>query len=248
MTESADLAPLRQATRDAAPRQAPPLSTGRLANTPSLVERAADEMRRMILSGELPPGERLREERMTEILGISRPPLREAIQILHKEGLVVREPRRGAAVVSLSEDDVRQILLLRSSLERLAVEQAVPVGDPAQLDGCRAAIAEMRGSATAGNRAQLVEYGYAFHAAVVALAGMSRVNEIYESLHRQLLICMAMNLYAREHYYEDLAEHVERHQRLLELIESGDRDAVLHALAEHGEQSFTQHPRVDGQD
>lgn len=223
----------------------PAPAAGRLRNKPSLVEMAAEEMRRMILSGELQPAERLLEERMTEVLGISRPPLREAIQILQNEGLVVRSPRRGATVIALSQDDVQEILLLRTSMEQLAVRHGVPVREPERLERCRAALDDMRASAAAGDRAQLVERGYAFHAAIIGLAGLRRVTDIYESLHRQLLICMAMNLYAREHYYEDLTAHVERHQELLELIESGDTDAVLHALAEHGERSFTRHPRAE---
>lgn len=219
---------------------------GRLTNNPSLVELAADEIRRMILSGELRPAERIREERMTDILGISRPPVREAILLLQQEGLVVRTPRRGAAVISLSEADVEEILLLRSAIEQVAVRQGVPVRDPQRLDRCRAALDAMKASAAADNRAELVERGYAFHAAIVGLAGMRRVDDIYRSLHRQLLICMAMNLHAREHYYEDLREHVQRHQMLLDVIESGKADAVLKALADHGERSFTRHPRANG--
>lgn len=220
-------------------------ATGRLWHQPSLVELAATELRRMILSGELRPGERLREERMTEILGISRPPLREAILLLQQEGLVMRSPRRGAAVISLSSEDVAEILLLRTSLERLAIERGVPVRDENKLDRCRASLEAMRQSARAGQRAELVDGGYAFHAAIVALAGMRRVDEIYRSLHNQLLICMAMNLYVREHYYEDLAQHVERHQVLLDVIETGATEAVLVAMAEHGERSFTHFPAID---
>ena len=82
---------------------------------PSLVQLAADELRRMILSAELQPGERLIEERLTEHLGISRPPLREAMRILQQEGLIVVQPRRGATVTSLSDQDVFEILTLRSA-------------------------------------------------------------------------------------------------------------------------------------
>lgn len=222
-----------------------PGTSGLLGDNPSLVELAAAAIRRMILAGELQPGERLREEHMTEILGISRPPLREAIQVLQKDGLVERSPRRGATVVSLSPEDVEELLLLRSTLEQLAVEHGIPVRDPERIARCRRALDAMREPAASGNRAELVERGFEFHAAIVGLAGMRRVEAIYLSLHRQLLLCMAMNLYTREHYYEDLVKHVERHQVLLDVIETGDRDAVLRALAEHGERSFTQ-PRHDG--
>lgn len=228
-------------TRSPARRSSPGLLTAQ----PSLTELAANEMRRMILSGQLQPGEWLREEQLTRILGISRPPLREALLMLQQEGLVVRSPRRGAAVISLSAADVTEILVLRTALERVAVQNGVPVRDPERLERCRAELEAMRQCARERNRAALVEHGYAFHAAIVGLAGMSRVESIYASLHSQLVICMAMNLYAREQHYESLTVHVDRHQKLLDVIEAGDPDAVLEALAQHGERSFTMHTRLD---
>jgi DNA-binding GntR family transcriptional regulator len=51
---------------------------------------------------------------------------------------------------------------------------------------------------------------------------------------------MARNLYAREHFYEDLHEHVARHRKLLDLVEAGDPAAVLAELAVHGERSFSE--------
>ncbi len=211
-------------------------------NPPSLVQLAAEELRRLILSGDLRPGERLIEERLTERLGISRPPLREAMRLLQREGLILTAPRRGATVTRLSESDVLEILTLRSALERLAVELGVPVTSPDGLQRCRAAIDDMAACAARGDRAGLVERGYVFHHAIIALPGHRRLEEVYRSLHQQLLLCMAMNLHTREHYFEDLAKHVERHRYLLELIEAGDPQAVLTELAAHGERSFTHPP------
>lgn len=219
----------------------------RRLDPPSLVELAADQLRDRILSGELRPGDRLIEERMTAELGISRPPLREAMRLLQQEGLVTIAPRRGATVMTLAARDVHEILTLRSALERLAVELGVPVRDSARLDDCRAALDRMRQCAESGDRAALVRCGYAFHRSIVALAGHRRIIGIYDSLHRQLVLCMAMNLYEREHYHEDLSSHVARHSDLLELIVRGDTRAVLDALAAHGERSFTDHwPPAEG--
>lgn len=214
---------------------------GRL-DPPSLVQLAAEELRRLILSGELRPGERLVEERLTERLGISRPPLREALRLLQQEGLITVQPRRGASVTELEESDVLEILTLRSALERLAVELGVPVTEPARLERCREALAAMEECARTEDRARLVECGYAFHHSIVALAGHRRLEQIYQSLHMQLLLCMAMNLYVRETKYENLDEHVARHRHLLEIIEAGDAKAVLAELAVHGERSFTLDP------
>ena len=201
---------------------------------------AAAAIRRMVLSGQLGPGERLIEERLTEQLGISRPPLREALRLLQRERLIVTVPRRGSVVATLTDQDVYEILTLRSALERLAIELGVPVRLPERLDAARAALERMERCAAEEDRGALVEAGYGFHAALVGLAGHRRLEETYASLHQQLLLCMARNLHVRERYYENLGEHVARHRHLLELVEAGDPATVLAELAVHGERSFSE--------
>ncbi|WP_222710808.1 GntR family transcriptional regulator [Quadrisphaera setariae] len=220
----------------------PPAPPTALIQAPSLVQLAVEQLRRMILSGALAEGERLTEERLTEELGISRPPLREAMRTLQQEGLIEVRPRRGAVVTTLTEQDVMEILTLRSALERLAVELGVPVTDPARLERCRAALARMEREAEAADRGALVSAAYDFHSALVALAGHGRLDAAYASVQRQQRLCMARNLYTRENEYEDLVTHVKRHRRLLEVVETGDPQAVLAELAVHGERSFLAPP------
>jgi DNA-binding GntR family transcriptional regulator len=220
------------------------MHTGRGAEVridpPSLVALAADSIRKMILSGKLEPGERLIEERLTEHLGISRPPLREALRLLQNEGLVETRPRYGSTVATLTDQDVFEILTLRSGLERLAVELGVPVREPDRLVACHQALARMEQNARDADRGSLVENGYAFHASIVALAGHRRLSDMFRSVQQQLLLCVARNLGTRERYQENLVDHVRRHRHLLELIEAGDPQAVLAELAVHGERSFAE--------
>jgi DNA-binding GntR family transcriptional regulator len=224
------------------PRDGPPASVDGRLKAPSLVTMAADAIRRKILAGELAPGDRLIEERLTEELAISRPPLREALRLLENEGIIDHLPRRGSSVRTLTSQDVREILTIRAALERLAFETGIPVSDPGRLDSARAALVEMQQCARAEDRGNLVLAGYRFHSALIRIAGNSRLEAIYASVQQQVLLCMARNLIARERFYEDLDEHVARHRHLLDLVERGDPVAALAELSVHGSGSFEQEP------
>src|SRR3569833_1070557 len=78
------------------------------------------ELRRLILQGELLPGERLVEDRLAERLGVSRNPVREAIRVLAAEGFVEVTPRRGAAVSRLSPEEAEELFDVRMALEGLS--------------------------------------------------------------------------------------------------------------------------------
>jgi DNA-binding GntR family transcriptional regulator len=218
---------------------------GRL-QSPSLVALAVAVIRKRILAGDLQPGERLHEERLTRELDISRPPLREALRLLENEGLITTRPRRGAFVTTLTSHDVYEILTLRTMLERMSIELGMPVRDPELLAPAREALAEMERCADAEDRGALVEAGYAFHSRLLRIAEHGRLEDIYASVQQQLLLCMSRNLVVRERYYEDLHEHVGRHRRLLELVESGDVEATLAELAAHGERSFYRDQAAQG--
>ncbi len=213
------------------------LDDGRL-QAPSLVSLAVSAIRKKILAGELRPGERLFEERLTKDLDISRPPLREALRLLENEGLVTTRPRRGAFVTTLTRRDVFEILTLRTTLERMSIELGMPVRRNSLLDPAREALDEMERCADAEDRGALVEAGYAFHSRLIRIAEHRRLEEIYASAQQQLLLCMSQNLIVRERFYEDLHEHVSRHRKLLKLFESGDAVATLQEMANHGERSF----------
>lgn len=216
-----------------------PVATGELSHPPSLVEVAADHLRRMILGGTLLPGERIIENRLTVELGISRPPMREALRLLEREGLVEQIPRKGARVQTLTLHDVYEIFTLRTELERMAVDLGVPVRNPIALRRCREALAAMQRASGAGDQAGFAEHAFAFHVALVALSGHRRLEETYGSLRRQMLLCTALNRRARAHREgETLEQATERHARLLRTVESGDPDAVRAELADHGERTF----------
>jgi DNA-binding GntR family transcriptional regulator len=88
--------------------------------------RVADYLRTAILSGEIAPGEWIRQEEVAERLGSSRLPVREALRILEAEGLTEHERHRGARVPRLSMHEVDVVYRMREQLEQLAIAESIP--------------------------------------------------------------------------------------------------------------------------
>lgn len=103
----------------------------------TVAERAADELRRKIMSGELPEGAQLRQDALAAEFGISRIPVREALVQLEGEGLVRIIPHKGAVVSELSIAEISELFMLRGLLEPLLLKKSVPKltqADFAELD------------------------------------------------------------------------------------------------------------------
>ncbi|MGA0121514.1 MAG: GntR family transcriptional regulator [Gaiellales bacterium] len=145
----------------------------------SMVEQTRGILRERIRSGELPPGTRLRQERLAEELGISRTPLREALRLLAADGLVELQVNRGAVVSSLSHADRVAFWEARLALEPGAARLAAERRDPAGVRAMEVAIAAQRaagddGAGFAANRA--------FHLALVGSAGNPHLTRFAEAL------------------------------------------------------------------
>lgn len=211
---------------------------GTPAPPPSLVEFVEDELRRRLLRGVYRPGERLPEVRISRELGVTRPPLREAMRLLQKEGLLDSEPRRGTFVRRLTAREIREIYVVRHALEELALDLALPLPDPAPLQRLWNEIEGMRRSVAEDDLAALTLHNLDFHRALTGLAENDRLQRSYEALLGELQMCMAMNLCFRETVYNDPGDVVERHIGLTRVIERGDPQAAKQALSDHGDRSF----------
>jgi DNA-binding GntR family transcriptional regulator len=205
---------------------------------PTVVDELVKGIRALILSGELRPGSRLIEESLSARFGVSRPPIREALRVLQRDGIVTSISRKGFIVIPITANDVREIYALRFGLERTALELAIPVDDPEKLKPLRDALEVMRGADAQENPDVMLAANSDFHLALVGLPGNSRLNAAYSALRLQLQLCMAINLNFRKQLYHDPGDAVLRHQRLLTLIEGGELEPLLDELAHHGDRSF----------
>ncbi|MGD8202114.1 GntR family transcriptional regulator [Ornithinimicrobium sp. W1679] len=213
------------------------LSTRKLSETPSLAVLAAERIERGILMGDYAPGQRLTEEFLCAELGVSRPPVREALQSLARMGLVEHQPRRGVRVTPLTQHDVYEIVTLRKELELMALRLALPTLRPDRVQRCYDRLADMEEIIETGDEAAMIAGGFAFHIALVGLAGHSRIEDTYHRMAMQLQLCMAMNNQARR-TIEDLEGNVQRHRDLLAAVLTGDVELASTALRNHGDGTF----------
>lgn len=210
----------------------------------SLVSLAANEIRQLIVRGELVPGDKLNEPPLAERLGISRPPLREALRTLESEGLLEQSPRRGYRVVSMTESDIDEIYSLRRALELFALDRLLAKKDPAIYAALDPIMKAMRSAAKRGDRAAVVQANIDFHTALVDAAGHRRLSSTYRSLMLQMQLCMAANVLNEARTKGDLSKGCDRHAELLDGLRSGDPDRIRREFEEHGERDYLEGQNV----
>lgn len=106
-------------------------------------EQVLNRLREAIITGQLRPGFRMPQAELAESLGVSRMPIREALNKLEAEGLVVIHPYRGAEVAELSAEELSEIYEIRIALETLALSLGVPQLDASSLEKLRNVLQKM---------------------------------------------------------------------------------------------------------
>jgi DNA-binding GntR family transcriptional regulator len=158
----------------------------------SLRENAAQRLREMIWSGELAPGERINERLISGDMAISRPPLREAIRELAGEGLIEVTPRKGARVKAFTANDVRELYIVRWTLEHAAANiLAHRQLEEHEVDKIREAIRDLEVCAE-GSLQESIEADLEFHRTIVQLCGVERLGLIWEQLLGELRLALRL--------------------------------------------------------
>ncbi len=158
------------------------MSTGRQRG--HAATEATDDLRRAIVDGALRPGDPLREERLAAELGVSRNTLREAMRTLAHEGLIVHEANRGARVTSPTRASVRDIYLVRRTVEPPALRTAGP--DHPGAVRMRDAVATAQEAARLGDWQAVGTADLAFHRAIVGLCDSPRLDAVLDSILAEL--------------------------------------------------------------
>jgi len=193
-------------------------------STPSII---ADKLRKAIGHGELKPGAQLGEADLARKLGVSRGPLREGMQRLTQEGLLVSIRNRGLFVTDMTPDDIRDMYLAREAVERAAI-QKILCGDHASAGTALCAVAD-RMLAADGDPAAIGELDIEFHELLVRLAGSPRLSR----MHQTSIIETRMCIHALEETYLAADARAIEHNNLGEAIRDGDAERAERLLIGH---------------
>ncbi len=186
-------------------------------------------IRQAIITGEIPPGERLMEIPLAKQLGVSRTPVREAIRMLELEGLVDMVPRRGAEVARITEKDLKDALEVRCSLEELACVLACERITPEGKEELKQTCIDFHEAIGTKHVPNIVACDVAFH------------NAIFEATHNKRLITLAHSLWDqvyryRVEYVKDFSYHgvlMQEHDDIAKAILVGDEALAKEIMHNH---------------
>lgn len=196
-----------------------------------LVLEVRDELERMILHGDIAPGERLNEYALAEQLGVSRAPVREAARSLEREGLVTAVANEGVYVRKLSVDDALELYDLRALMAGHLCAALARRADAAIKSELRDFMARMDRAIAAGDEVAYFEINLAFHDRIAEAAGSERARALYVALGKEVRLMRRRVL----HGAPALARSNMEHDRIVTAIEAGDAEAARVAGAGHHE-------------
>lgn len=191
----------------------------------SAASRVADSLRARIIDGDLLPGAKLSQERVQEALGVSRSTLREALQLLIRERLLVHELSRGVFVRQLSPHDISDLYRVRRIVECAAL-RAVEVMTPDGLRRVTAAIEDGRAAAASGAWGQVAAASIRFHEALVALAGSPRLDALIAEVLAEFRLAYAVMDDPQVFHEHFLA----RHGGIADAVRAGDLERAATLL------------------
>ncbi|MFI0350828.1 GntR family transcriptional regulator [Actinomadura sp. 9N407] len=186
---------------------------------PRATDTAYEAVRKMILSGEAGAGTRLGESELAEALGLSRTPVREALQRLGADGLVEVLPHRGARVVRWTRQDLAEIFELRALLEPYAAARAARIGqDQSVLADLAGQCAAMERAVADGDLDRVAQLNSRFHAAIIDASGNRRLPAMLTSVMHAPLILGTFRRYDAD----SMARSMNHHRELVAALAAGD--------------------------
>ncbi len=196
----------------------------------TLTTDAFDRLKRAILDGHFPPGTRLVESHLAEAFGISRAPIREALRQLKQEGLVIYVVHRGYFVPQFNLDDLEELFLLRTALEKLAVRLAIAcmsLQEFAKLEGIVRRMESLH--CKDAGRSLATDLDVSFHKHICKMSHSKRLLNMWSNMADQITLAIL----ASNRSFPTPVGFAEGHRQILEALRSRELDRAEAAIEQH---------------
>jgi DNA-binding GntR family transcriptional regulator len=218
---------VKDVTPDAVPAAA--ADDGRLTRTGPRGQQVVEALRNEIIAGHFEPGQRLIEATLSQELGTSRGPVREALRQLENEGLVMSVPYKGAVVLGVSDEEVQEVLIpIRLVLERYSFARAIKVMTDADFAELGKQIWVMERAARENDLLKVVEADLRFHDIVMSSAEQPHTTQIWRTIWPRIRA-----YFFRYGRTASLEVMVDEHRELLDVLQTRDEKRVLQQLERH---------------
>lgn len=199
-------------------------------------DTAYEKIRSFILYGEARPGMQLTEERLCEIAGVSRTPVRDAVQRLENEMLVVRSASKRLSVADWSDDEIDEMFALRAMLECHAAERAARRMDENGLDRLRKVNGDLTRAVQLATPdiTGFLEANRQFHDLILEYAQSPRLSKLLPALVEQPVVRRTANQYSGD----DLIQSAKDHDELIAAFAAGDKDWAGAVMTSHIRRAF----------
>lgn len=193
----------------------------------SLREQVVEQIRTAIIEGQLKPNDHIVEASLTRQLGVSRTPVREALILLEREGLVVSAPNRGAFVRAFDEQAVNAIFSMRTTLENFAAELVINELTAEDHAWLNQSITNQRSSIESGDFKEVRTIDMSFHQFLIKKSDHPLLIRSWTEIVAQIAALLYVRAEAIPDYDEYLA--VQDHQAIVDAYIAGDLESVQEA-------------------
>jgi DNA-binding GntR family transcriptional regulator len=204
-------------------------STLRIEDVPTVRAIVAQKLRKAIMSGNLKPGQRLVERELCEMMGVSRPSIREALRLLEADGLVNTVPHRGPMVSTISLEEARQLYAARAVLEGFAGRECARLRDPIVVRRIGAALARLKTALAESDMIAVLEAKTDFYAALIGGCQNAFIERMLKPLHDRITLLRITSMSQPKRINKSLREVT----AIWRAIQSGDEDLAERCCVDH---------------
>ncbi len=195
----------------------------------TLHQEVITQIRELIRKGNLVRGQKIDEQHLSELMGVSRTPVREALRVLHSEGIVDLIPHKGAYVTQLKIEEIRDLFEVMSVLEGTCARLAAQQMTREDLKKIESLHRNLEKHFAKKNHEAYLETNQYLHVLIQELSGNTVLNDVLNGLRQKILLYRHRQLY----YKDRFAESMQEHRQILEALQNRDPSLAESGMRTH---------------